>query len=203
MIEFFEGFAGPTGFGKHPAIIVVDFIKGFTDPACLLGTDFSEQIRATRTLLDEARNKRLPIIFTTVIYEPHFKDGAHFITKIPALKVLTAESPWIEIDQRLGRGEEEPLVIKKFASAFFGTALHSILIHQQVDTIIIAGSTTSGCVRATAVDALQYGYRVIVPVECVGDRSNSAHLANLYDINTKYGDVVKLSQVLNELSTIF
>nr|WP_309099985.1 isochorismatase family protein [Fredinandcohnia onubensis] len=194
--EHFDGFGKLSGMGKKPAIIVVDFMKGFTNVECALGSDLDDEVNATKELLDIARQNEILVIFTTVYYEPHFKDGAHFIEKVPALKVLTQNSIWAEIDERLERKEDkDPLIVKKFASSFFGTNLAAILSYENVDTTIITGCTTSGCVRATAVDALQHGYRVVIPEECVGDRSQSAHEANLYDIQTKYGDVVNVETV--------
>lgn len=155
-----------------------------------------KEVLASKELLDLARSKDLPVIFTTVIFEDHYRDGGYFIEKVPALKALTKDSDWVNIDPRLERNQnKEPLIIKKYASSFFGTSLASILAFEKVDTTIIVGCTTSGCVRATAVDALQYGYRVVVPEECVGDRSLKAHEANLYDIQTKYGDVVSVEAV--------
>lgn len=194
----FKGFGNSVGMGNSPAIIVIDFMNGFTDPNSPLGADFEKEVQHTIELLKLGRKNNVPIIFTTVIYEDHFKDGAHFIEKVPALKILKNDSEWVKLDHRLERDEEqEPLVIKKFASAFFGTNLASLLAYHQIDTTILAGCTTSGCVRATAVDALQHGYRVIIPEECVGDRSQKAHEANLYDIQTKYGDVVQLKEIHN------
>lgn len=201
-METFAGFGSPSGFGSKPALVVVDFSLGFTDANSPLGFDCSREVEATRQLLEMARELSLPIVFTTVVYEPHGKDGAHFTTKIPALRVLTATSEWVRIDPRLGREESELLIEKKFASAFFGTPLCSYLASQQVDTVIVTGCTTSGCVRATAVDAMQYGYRVVVPVECVGDRNASAHQANLYDINSKYGDVISLAACRQYLQNV-
>ncbi|AQQ54739.1 isochorismatase family protein [Planococcus lenghuensis] len=192
----FEGFGNATGMGNRPAIIVIDFMDGFTDPQSPLGADFDNEVKATKELLDAARKSGVPIIFTTVIYEEHFQDGAYFVKKIPALKILKEDSDWVKIDSRLERSQtKEPLIVKKFASAFFGTNLSSLLSYHRVDTAILTGCTTSGCVRATAVDALQHGYRVVIPEECVGDRSQKAHEANLYDIQTKYGDVVQLEDL--------
>lgn len=203
MVRQFEEFGGSSGFGSSPCVLVVDFIKGFTDPACALGTDFSTQLLHTHQLLEACRQAKIPIFFTTVIYDPHFRDAAHFIHKVPALRSLTAESRWVEIDDRLARQpDSEPLIIKKFASAFFGTHLQSFLTSEGIDTLIVTGCTTSGCVRATVVDGLQYGYRVVVPRECVGDRSIAAHEANLYDIQSKYADVISLPETLQHLSTL-
>ena len=196
--ETFEGFGDYSGFGDKLAIIVIDFMKAFTDLNSPLGSNLDSEIEQTKKLLDVAREKGIPIIFTTVAYEPGYEDGAHFIRKIPALKELTVGSEASEIDERLGRNNvSEILLVKKFASAFFGTNLASILTYENVDTVILTGCSTSGCVRATAVDALQYGFRVIVPEDCVGDRSKYAHKANLYDIQTKYGDVVHSDDVIS------
>lgn len=198
--EKFTGFGANSGFGDRPAIIVIDFMKSFTDVNSPLGSNLDNEIKRTRKILDLAREIELPIIFTTVAYEPNFEDGAHFIRKIPALKELTVGSEASEIDERLHhRPDSEILIVKKFASAFFGTNLASILTYKKIDTVILTGCSTSGCVRATAVDALQYGFRVIVPEDCVGDRSQYAHKANLYDIQTKYGDVVHSNEVINFL----
>lgn len=200
MFESFEGFGSLSGMGNRPGIIVVDFIKAFTDSNCQLGSNYNSEIKETKLLLYKAREKNLLVVFTTVFYEPHFKDAGHFIQKVPALRILTEHSDWVKIDERLERREEsEPLISKKFASAFFGTNLVSLLNSQNIDTTIIVGCTTSGCVRATSVDALQNGYQVIIPQSCVGDRSRAAHEANLYDIQTKYGDVVNLPEVINYL----
>lgn len=191
-----DGFGQSSGMGFNPVIIVVDFAKGFTDPNSPLGSNLEKEIRFTKELLDVARRKGIFILFTTVVYGPGFKDGAHFIRKVPALKTLIEGSEATEIDPRLTRNnEKEPLIVKKFASAFFGTSLSSILSYEKIDTAIIVGCTTSGCIRATAVDALQHGYRVVIPEECVGDRSQRAHEASLSDIQTKYGDVVSLETV--------
>ncbi|MYL71675.1 isochorismatase family protein [Halobacillus litoralis] len=203
MSDTFQGFGESIHFGKKPAVLVVDFINGFTDESCDLGSNLDEEVSHTKRLLDIARSRQLPILFTTVVYEPHYLDGGHFIEKVPALKCLLRDSGWVDLDDRLERREnEEPLIEKKFASSFFGTSLHSILAYKNVDTLIITGCTTSGCIRATVVDALQYGYKAIVPEECVGDRSEKAHRSNLYDIQTKYGEVMAVEDVGNYLNTI-
>ena len=194
MSEYFEGFGNTLGFGERPAIIVVDFINAFTDPSCQLGSDLSQQLQSTKELLTLARRQNIPIIFTTVEYEKHLVDGGLFVKKVPALTILMEGSHYSEIDTCLEKRDDEVLIKKKFASAFFGTSLSSMLTSLKVDTLLITGCTTSGCIRATAVDAMQYGFYSIVVEECVGDRSASAHKASLSDIHTKYGDVIKLKQ---------
>lgn len=195
-----KGLAARVGFGRRPALIVVDFIVGFTDKRSPLAGDFDRELGATRKLLDAARGAGVPVFFTTVAYEPGFKDAGVFIKKVPSLRYLKEGSRWVALDPRLGRRPSEILINKKYASAFFGTALASTLNALRVDTLIVTGCTTSGCVRATAVDGLQYGLRVIVPRECVGDRAAGPHEANLVDIHGKYGDVVSVREVVRRLS---
>ena len=182
--------------GTRPAVLVVDFSCGFTDPECTLGADMTAEVEATRQLLDAARAKGLPVVFTTIGYEPSLKDGGLWLQKVPSLGDLQVGGRWVEIDPRLEPREDETIVLKKGASAFFGTNLTSILISQQIDSVILCGATTSGCVRATAIDLLQYGFPTIVPRECVGDRAKAPHDANLFDIQAKYADVVGLEEAL-------
>ncbi|MGE6370975.1 isochorismatase family protein [Planococcus kocurii] len=135
-IEKSSGFAQNSGMGLNPVILVVDFMKGFTDRDSPLGSNLDNEIKATNELLNIARKECVPIIFTSVSYDSGFQEGAHFIRKIPALKILSAGSEACEIDPRLERNEQtELLVVKKFASAFFGTAISSVLSHQRIDCI--------------------------------------------------------------------
>ncbi|CAN5369671.1 N-carbamoylsarcosine amidohydrolase [soil metagenome] len=182
--------------GESPGVLVVDFSCGFTDPECALGSDLSAEVGATRQLLDAARGKGLPVIFTTIGFEPSLKDGGLWLQKAPALGDLQVGGRWVEIDSRLDRREDETIVLKKGASAFFGTNLAAILVSQGIDSVVLCGATTSGCVRATAVDLLQHGFPTLVPRECVGDRAQAPHEANLFDIQAKYADVVSLEDAL-------
>jgi len=188
--------------GSRPAVLVVDFSCGFTDPECALGADMSDEVEATRRLLDAGRAKGLPVIFTTIGYEPSLKDGGLWLQKVPSLGDLQIGGRWVEIDPRLEPREDETIVLKKGASAFFGTNLPAILVSQNVDSVILCGATTSGCIRATAIDLLQYGYPTLVPRECVADRAQAPHEANLFDINAKYADVVPLDDVLEYVATV-
>lgn len=197
-----EGFGGRASFGRRPALVIVDMTLGFTDPESPLACDLEEPVANIRKLLQAARNAEIPVIFTTVAYRESDKlTAAAFIAKVPALLTLEAGSRWAEIDPRIAPLETEPVLNKLFASAFYGTGLPSALAAAGVDTLITTGASTSGCVRATAVDALQYGYRPVVPREAVGDRNPKAHEANLYDIDTKYGDVVSIEKVLEYLTS--
>ena len=187
------------GLAAKPALIVVDMIKGFTDPACPLGCDCPEVVAANARLIDEFHRLQLPIYFTTVVF--HHRDQARvFRRRIDALNVLTPDSHWIEIDQRLDVWPQDQLVEKQWASAFHKTDLDDRLRAQGVDSLVVTGLTTSGCVRATAVDGLQYDYPVMVPREAVGDRNADAHEANLFDLHAKYADVHTLEEVVAALA---
>jgi maleamate amidohydrolase len=188
--------------GSRPAVLVVDFSCGFTDPECTLGANMSAEVEATRRLLDAVRARGLPVIFTTIGYEPSLKDGGLWLQKVPSLGDLQIGGRWVEIDPRLEPRTDETIVLKKGASAFFGTNLPAILVSQNVDSVILCGATTSGCVRATAIDLLQYGYPTLVPRECVGDRAQAPHEANLFDIDAKYADVVPLDDVLEYVESV-
>jgi nicotinamidase-related amidase len=188
--------------GERPAVLVVDFSCGFTDPDCELGSDLTAEVEATKGLLDAARARGVPVVFTTIGFDPNLKDGALWLQKVPSLGALEIGGRWIDIDPRLERREDETIVLKKGASAFFGTNLSAILVAQQVDTVVLCGATTSGCIRATAVDLLQHGFPTIVPRECVGDRAQAPHDANLFDIQAKYADVVSVDDALAYLETV-
>ena len=192
-----KGFGGRQGVGERPAVVVVDFIVGFTNSESKLACDTDDAVAATRRLLDAARDAGVPVIYTTVCYEEtDLERAAAFLAKAPALATLRPGSPWIEVDERLGRRADEPVLVKQFASAFFGTDLDERLREAGCDTVIVTGASTSGCVRATAVDALQYGYRVVVPRDGVADRREESHRVTLTDIDAKYGDVVSIDEAV-------
>jgi maleamate amidohydrolase len=182
--------------GRSPGVLVVDFSCGFTDPACSLGADMTPEVEATKRLLDAARAKGLPVIFTTIGFTPSLKDGGLWLQKVPTLAELELGGRWVEIDPRLEPQNGETVIVKKGASAFFGTNLVAVLNTQGVDSVILCGATTSGCIRATAIDLLQHGYPAIVPRDCVADRAQAPHEANLFDIDAKYADVVSFDEAL-------
>jgi maleamate amidohydrolase len=189
------------GLGQRPALLLVDIIKAFTDPECPLGSEAGEVVEANRKLLAVFRSKQLPVFFTTVVY--HDESQARvFRSRVPALELLKPGSPWIEVDPRLEPIEGERVVEKQWASGFFKTDLDESLRSLGVDSVVVTGLTTSGCVRATAVDGLQHDYKVVVPAEAVGDRNPDAHRANLFDLNAKYADVMDLQDVLNLLEPL-
>jgi maleamate amidohydrolase len=190
-------FHGRVGFGERPALLLIDFVKGYTTPGSpLYAPAVAEAARATRPLLAAARARGVPAIFTRVQYHSHGADGGWFLHKVPALRALVAGAAMGEIVDELRPEPEDLVLVKNYASAFFGTTLAATLVAQRIDTLILAGCSTSGCVRATAVDGMQHGFRVIVPRECVGDRRDEPHQANLFDIDAKYGDVVAMAEAL-------
>jgi nicotinamidase-related amidase len=194
-----KGFASRSGYGRLPALVVVDFINGFTDPSTPLGGDFAWQINATRQLQQAFRRAKLPIFYTTIAYAEDLHDAGIFIKKVPSLAILRAGSPLTLVDKRIEPLPGEKVLTKKYASAFFGTSLDVDLRLLGVDTVLLAGCTTSGCIRASAVDSLQYGYHTVVVKDAVGDRAAGPHEANLFDIDAKYGDVVELAEALDYL----
>ena len=187
--------------GTRPAVLVVDFSCGFTDPVYAAGSDLTREVHATRVLLDVARGEDVPVIFTTIAFEPGGRDGGLWTRKFPTLAQLQIGDRTEEIDPRLGRRPDEIVIRKKGASAFFGTNLSAILVSQGIDTVVLCGATTSGCIRATAVDLMQHGFPALVPRECVGDRAPGPHEANLFDIQAKYADVVSAGDAIAYLAT--
>ena len=186
------------GMGHRPALIVVDVVAGFTDPACPLGSEADAVVRANVELMNAFHQADLPVVLTTVVYHNE-EQASVFRARIPALNLLTPDSPWVQFDQRLPITATDLQLEKRHASSFHGTDLDNWLRAKDVDTVIVTGLTTSGCVRATAVDGLQNNYRVLVPREACGDRDEQAHEANLYDLSAKYADVLSLQEVLNSL----
>jgi nicotinamidase-related amidase len=182
------------GLGQRPALLLVDMINGFTDPACPLGSDCPDVVAANSELLDLFRKRGLPVFFTTVVYSDPGQARV-FRARLPALDLLQPETRWVEVDSALAPREGEIVIEKHWASAFFGTGLAEKLHAAGADSLVVTGLTTSGCVRATVLDGLQYDFPVVVPREAVGDRNADAHEANLFDMNAKYADVVGLEDL--------
>ena len=197
-----KGFAARVGFGARPALLVIDIIRAFTDLRSPLASNLDDQVSAIRTVLAAARERDIPVIFSTVAYDAELQEAGIWIRKIPSNSWLVEGSEWVELDARLDRRPREMLLVKKYASCFFGTDLAARLVSRQVDTLLITGCTTSGCVRATAVDACSLGLHTIVVQEAVGDRAELPHIANLFDIDAKYGDVVDLQDALGYLERL-
>jgi len=197
-----RGWGASVGFGQRPALMVIDLSRAFTDPSADLGSDCSQTIEGANVLLRAFRAAGLPIFFSTIAYNDPLTESGIWLKKIRGLTGLAIGSPLVEQDSRLARDPSDPVVVKGQASCFFGTEFDRELKARNVDTLVIAGVSTSGCVRATAVDGAQFGYRVVVAAEAVGDRLADAHRQSLVDINLKYGDVLSNADILLELSRI-
>ena len=203
--EFFKqrGFGLRIGFGERPALLVIDMLKAFTNPNMMLGANLESQIEAITPLLAAAHERDVPVIFSTVMYEDaDFKDAGIWALKQKGVTTLRAGTEGVEVDPRLDARKTDTLLVKKYASCFFGTDLVSRLLARRVDTLILTGCTTSGCVRATAVDACQTGFRPMVVREAVGDRSVAAHEQSLFDLDAKYADVISRDDALRYLRAV-
>ena len=196
-----RGLGRRQGAGTRPALVVVDLNYGFTDPESPLHCDTEDAVAANVRLLEAGRAGGCPIAFTTLEYDEGGQKVARaFIDKVPALLVLAPGSRWSQIDARIAPRPGEPILMKLFASAFFGTPLSAMLAAAHCDTLVVTGASTSGCVRATVVDGLQNGYRVVVPREAVADRATGPHEAALFDIDAKYGDVLSTDETVELLA---
>ncbi|CAM5682664.1 N-carbamoylsarcosine amidase OS=Streptomyces antimycoticus OX=68175 GN=SSPO_099580 PE=4 SV=1 [Streptomyces antimycoticus] len=183
---------------------MVDLTRGFTEDRFPSGADLTEVVGATSALIEAGRPAGVPVVFTTIAYTSAEAagDAVTWLHKARGMRALVEDSEEVTIDPRLPRGSRDHMIVKKGASAFFGTALASLLTGLGRDTVLVCGATTSGCVRATAVDAVQSGLSVLVPRECVGDRAAGPHEANLFDIQAKYGDVIDLEEAIAYLSAL-
>jgi maleamate amidohydrolase len=202
---FYErrGISGRVGGGSRPALLVVDMTRAFTNPDHPVGADQTSPVEAIARLLAVSRASGVPAFFTSLAYEPDGSDAGVWGQKMPALLSLRRDDPAaVEVDDRIAPVDGELVLSKRAPSAFFGTGLTGLLTPLGIDTVIVTGCSTSGCIRASVVDAVSYGYRVIVPTECVSDRVPGPHQANLFDIDAKYGDVMPLDQVIAYLSAL-
>jgi maleamate amidohydrolase len=191
------------GFGKRCCVLVIDFIKAYTTPgAPFFAEGVVSAVQASVGLLAAARAANVPVIYTKVVYHPSGADGGLFVKKVPALRALVEGEPLGAIDPKLEPLAGDLVIPKNYPSGFFGTSLATTLHTMGIDTIILTGCSTSGCVRATAVDAIQHGFRLVVPRECVGDRHDGPHDASLFDIHAKYGDVLPLAEVEAHLAQV-
>ena len=195
---------GRLGFGKKSAIIVIDLLKGYTtEGSPLYAPGVVACVKEMPDFLDLAREKGVPVIHTQVRYTPpDYADGGVWVKKAPVLKDLVEGNPYAEFCDEVVPHKDEVVITKQYASAFFGTSLVATLTGLGVDTLIITGCTTSGCIRATAVDAVQHGFRPICVRECIGDRHDDPHEANLFDINAKYGDVITKAEAMEYLNSL-
>ncbi|SOC48249.1 nicotinamidase-related amidase [Rhizobium subbaraonis] len=193
------GFGHAVPRGRRPAVLVVDFTYGFTDTTYPTAADMTAEIAQTRRITDAARAAGFPVIYTTIAYHSGEVDKLPWLRKAAGMAALIEGSRLVEIDAATGFHSADTVIVKKGASAFFGTGLAALLTGAGVDTLIVTGATTSGCVRASVVDAVQSGFNVLVPRDCCADRAAAPHEANLYDMDQKYADVTDAADVLQWL----
>lgn len=200
--SYSRAFAGRLGFGDRPALILIDFVEAYFDADSPLYAGVDEALASALRVRAAARSAGIPVIYTNVVYQPNGVDGGVFFRKVPALESFVRGNPLGGWPKGLKPAADELVISKQYASAFFGTSLASTLTAAGVDTLIITGLTTSGCVRATCVDSISHGFVPIVVREACGDRHEGPHEANLFDMNAKYGDVVSESRVLTYLEDV-
>ena len=201
LTENYRGaFDGSLGFGKAPALILVDFVEAYFDKDSPLYAGVDDTLSSALRIREAARSAGIPIVYTNVVYQEGGADGGVFYRKVPALEVFVEGNPLGAWPAGLEPAEDELVITKQYPSAFFGTSLAPTLTASDIDTLIITGLTTSGCVRATCVDAMSHGFAPIVIADACGDRHAAPHEANLFDMNAKYADVVDEPTVIAYLS---
>jgi len=200
LTENYRGaFDGSLGFGKAPALILVDFVAAYFIEDSPLYAGVEAELASALRIRDAARAAGIPVIYTNVVYQKGGADGGVFYRKVPALEVFEVGNPLGGWPEGLEPGNDELVISKQYPSAFFGTSLAETLNQRSIDTLIITGVTTSGCVRATCVDAMSYGFVPIVVADACGDRHAAPQEANLFDMNAKYADVVDEHTVIEYL----
>ncbi len=197
-----KAYGNKIGFGQSPALILVDFVQAYFDPKCELYSEVEDELASALRLVDVARAASVPVIYTNVVYQAQGLDGGVFFKKAKPLHNMLAGNPMGDWPPGLQPNENELVVSKQYPSAFFGTSLSSTLTAAGIDTLLITGVTTSGCIRATCIDSCSYGFRTIVVEDACGDRHEDPHRANLFDMNAKYADVVSESETTDYLKQL-
>jgi maleamate amidohydrolase len=195
-------FDGHLPFGKKPALLIVDFVMAYLEPTSSLYAGVEDALASNERLLAAARGAGIPVIFTNVEYTPGGADGGMFYRKVPALQNFEKGSPLGAFPPSLQPQGDELVVTKQYASSFFGTPLASTLTALGVDTLLITGLSTSGCVRASALDALQHGFAPFVVREACGDRHPAPHEANLFDLQAKYAEVISEKRAIELIASV-
>jgi maleamate amidohydrolase len=198
--NYAASFDGHLPFGKRPSLLIVDVVMAYFDRVSPLYAGVEDALASNERLLAAARETGIPVIFTNVVYEPGGANGGLFYRKIPALKVFDEGSPMGAFPPTLQPADNERVISKQYASAFFGTSLFAELTAKNIDTLLITGLSTSGCVRATALDALQHGFAPFVVREACGDRHPAPHEANLFDLQAKYAEVISETEAIRHLT---
>jgi maleamate amidohydrolase len=197
-----RAFGKRIGFGKRPALIMIDFVEAYFDPNCALYAGVEDALASAIRLQRAAHDAEIPVIYTNVVYKAGGIDGGRFFQKSMVLHNFVEGSPMGAWPKGLDVAPGEIVLSKQYPSAFFGTSLASTLTSLGVDTLIHTGLSTSGCVRATCIDSCSYGFIPIIVREAVGDRHPAPHEANLFDMDAKYGDVVSEAEVITYMQSV-
>ncbi len=194
-----QNFGNSSGIGQSPALLIIDFVNGFTDPEQFGGGNIVEAIEKTAELLAFARSRSMPVAMTRVVYADDGSDNGMFCVKAPGLKALTEGAHASQIVDKLEPIDGEYVVRKTQPSGFFGTNLAGWLNSKGIDTVLVTGCTTSGCVRASVIDAMSYNFRTVIVTDGVGDRAKGPHEANLFDMGQKYGDLLTVDEIIAKI----
>ncbi len=200
--DYKKAYDNKIGFGKRPALILIDFVRAYFDESCELYADVDEELASALRLVDLAREKNLPIIYTNVVYQPGGANGGVFYKKAKPLQHFQQGGKMGEWPAGLTPRDNELVISKQYPSAFFGTSLAATLTSLNCDSLIITGLTTSGCVRATCVDCMSNGFIPTIVADACGDRHPDPHQANLFDMNAKYGDVIAEAEALKYINSL-
>jgi maleamate amidohydrolase len=190
------------GFGQRPALLLVDFVQGYFDPACDLYAGVEDTLASALRVREAATAAGIPVILTNVVLHPSGIDGGRFFEKSKPMRYFTRGNPMAAWPAGLEPRDDELVVSKQYASAFFGTSLAATLTAMGCDSVLLTGVTTSGCIRATCVDSMQHGFRTMVVEEACGDRHPDPHRANLFDMEAKYADVVSEQETIDYLASL-
>ncbi len=200
--NYAKAYGQRAGFGKRPALLLIDFVQGYFDPSCDLYADVDDTLASALRVREAAHAADIPVILTNVVYHPKALDGGRFYEKAKPLRYFLSGNPMGAWPEGLEPTEDELIISKQYPSAFFGTSLAATLTSLGVDNVILTGLTTSGCVRASCVDAMSHGFITTVVRDAVGDRHSDPHEANLFDMDAKYADVVSEEAIITHLQNL-
>lgn len=197
-----QGFSGKIGFGEKSALLIRDFTAAFFEPHSLFSVQVEDQVPMVKKLIEAAKESKIPVVFSKTIYKPEVKSSKLWCKKFPSLEILKEGSPWVSSLPEIEEYEFDLVNQTPYITDFHKSPVTDFLKEREIDTLILAGVTTSGSIRATAVEGLQRGYKVIIAKEAVGDRNNSLHTSTLFDLNARYADVVSVNEIITYYNSI-
>lgn len=200
--SYARAYDGKAGYGSSPALVLIDFVAAYFDETCDLYADVDDALASALRVREAAHVAGIPVILTNVVYHPNAINGGRFFDKARVLRNFVEGNPMGAWAKGLEPSQDELVISKQYPSAFFGTSLASTLTSLGVDNVILTGLTTSGCVRASCVDAMSHGFITTVVRDACGDRHEAPHEANLFDMNAKYADVVSEDEIIAHLRSL-